>query len=285
MKNGFRHSRTLLLVLAFVFCGTVFSGAAENPYGPLFDRFSFGVGFSWVDMRTEIRLDSEILGKGTTLNFEDDLDLGSYTAVPTLAFDWQIAKRHRLGVRWQDIDRDSSSQALKEIHWGDEIIPIEAEIYLAFDVTQTFIDYTYYPWVNDRWALGFGGGVRFMKIATTLSWQENQAEAEGSTDAKGSGPLPYLYFDYRLMVADNWRFSAGLGWLYVDINDIDGGQWVGRVGIEYLLGERWAFGGSINLSKIDVDWDGLENDEGEAIYTGSIDMDINDITLFARVRF
>ena len=59
---------------------------------------------------------------------------------------------------------------MTEIEWGDETIPIDASVTLAFDITQAFIDYTYYPWVKDRWAFGFGLGLRWMDIQATLAW-------------------------------------------------------------------------------------------------------------------
>ncbi len=258
---------------------------AQSEFGPLFDKFNFKLAGSWVRMSTVVRLDSESLGEGTTLNFEDDLDLGKNETIPTLAFDWQIARKHKLGVRWQDIDRDSSAQALTEIQWGDEIIPVNADINLSFDIAQLFVDYTYYPWGDERWAFGFGGGLRVMELSTTLEYREENEEIEGSTDAKGTGPLPYLYFEYRTLFSDNWRFVTGLGWLYVEIGDIKGGQWIGRAGIEYLLGNRWSFGGALNYATIDVDWTGVETEESESLLTAAIKMDIHDFTLFARVRF
>jgi hypothetical protein len=87
------------------------------------------------------------------------------------------------------------------------------------------------------------------------------------------------------MFSDNWRFITGYGWLYIEIDDIKGGQWIGRVGIEYLLGDRWAFGGTLNAAKIDVDWKGIDNPDGESLLAAALDMDIVDVTVFARVRF
>jgi len=160
---------------------TVTPAEAQRDYQPLFDKFNFRLEGSWVGLNTEIRLDSKTLGKGTTLNFEDDLNLGSGKAMPSLAFEWQIARKHRLGVRWQDISRDSSAQALTEIQWGDETIPIDADIKLAFDNTTAFVDYTYFPWVKDRWAVGFGLGFRVMEIAATLTWDEETIGGGGDT--------------------------------------------------------------------------------------------------------
>jgi hypothetical protein len=257
---------------------------AQREFEPLFDKFNFKLEGSWVGLKTEIRLDSEVLGRGTTLNFEDDLDLDSSKTIPTLSFEWQIARKHKLGVRWQDISRDSTAQARTEIQWGDEIIPIDANITLGFDITQAFIDYAYYPWVKDRWAAGFGIGFRWMDIQATLSYQDEMNEVEGSTDVKGSAPLPYFYFEYRRLFSDHWRFIAGLGWLYIKIDDVEGGQFIGRAGIEYLAGKRWSFGAAINIAQAGVDWTAIATEEQD-ILNARIELDINDFSVFARVRF
>jgi len=259
--------------------------SAQHDSSPLFEKFNLKLEGSWVGLATEVRLDSEALGRGTTLSFEDDLELGSSKTIPTIAFEWQIARRHRLGVRWQDISRDASSQALTEIQWGDEIIPVDASIALGFDISQAFLDYTFFPWVNERWAAGFGLGIRVMEVQASLSWHGENIDDEGATDVSGTGPLPYVYFEYRRLLGDSWRLNAGLGWLHVKIDNIDGGQYIGRLGIEYLLGRSWGFGGAVNLSTIDVDWQGVETDAGDSLLTAAIDMGINDVSVFARFRF
>ncbi len=280
-------SRRNFFVIAVMLGSLILTAApaeAQRSFEPLFDKFNFKLAGSWVGLTTEIRLDSEVLGRGTTLSFEDDLGLGSDETIPTLAFEWQIARKHKLGVRWQDISRDSTAQALTEIQWGDEIIPINADITLAFDITQAFIDYAYYPWVKERWAAGFGFGLRWMDIQTTLEYQDEDNEVEGSTDVKGTAPLPYLYFEYRRLFSDNWRFITGLGWLYIEIDDIKGGQWIGRASIEYLAGKRWSFGAAINIAQASVDWTAISVEEGDLL-SAAIDLDINDFSVFVRVRF
>jgi hypothetical protein len=257
---------------------------AQREYEPLFDKFNFKLEGSWVGLTTEIRLDSAVLGEGTKLSFEDDLNLDSGKTIPTLSFQWQIAKRHKLGFRWQDISRDSSAQALTEIQWGDEMIPIDANITLGFDIEQYFVDYAYYPWVKDRWAAGFGLGLRVMDLQATLAWREENEDLEGSTDVKGTGPLPYLYFEYRRLFSENWRFTTGLGWLYIEIDDIKGGQWIGRLQIEYLTDKRWGFGAAINIAQAGVDWTAIAV-EDQDILDARIDLDINDFSVFFRVRF
>jgi hypothetical protein len=255
--------------------------SAQDIEDPLFDRFNFKLEASEVGMKTAIRLGSETLGKGTTLNFEDDLGLDDRRLIPSLSFEWQVSRKHRLAARWQDLQRGSNTQVLKEIEWGDEVIPIESNISLDFQVEQVLLDYTYYPWVNERWAGGFGFGLRWMDLLTALKVEE--IELEDQLDV--AAPLPYFNFEYRRMLGDRWRLKGGLGWFYLDLGDIAGGQWIGRLAVEYITDRRWGFGIAVNASAINVDWEGIENPDGDNELKAAIDMDINDISLYVRIRF
>ena len=132
-----RMTATAALVVLLV---STLPAAAQEIVHPLFDRFNFKLEGSAVGMATTIRLDSTTLGQGTTLNFEDDLGLDNQKLIPTLSFEWQISRKHRLAARWQDLPRGSNTQILEEIEWGDEIIPIESDVSLDFQVEQIFFD-------------------------------------------------------------------------------------------------------------------------------------------------
>ena len=267
---------TVILVVAIAV-----PAAAQGVYDPLFDRFNFKLEGSAVGLTSVIRLDSEYLGEGTELHFEDDLGLSGGEVIPSLSFEWQVGRRHRLGVRWQDIDRGSTAQALTEIHWGDEIIPIEANIGLAFDITTYAVDYTYYPWIKERWAGGFGIGFRVLDITTVLVVEEIELDEQVNVSA----PIPYINFEYRRMLGEHWRMKAGLGWLDLTIGDISGSQYIGRLAFEYITDRRWGFGAAINLSTINVDWDALAGGEDQVDLSGHVNLDINDFSLYVRIRF
>ena len=277
-------------VLGFVFVALVFAvsapAEAQRSYEPLFDKFSFKGELSWVGMSTSVGLYEDDLDLGAVLNFEDDLNLGNRETIPSLDFEWQIGKRHRLAGRWQALNRGSNAQALTEIEWGDETIPIDADITLTFDLSQFFIDYTYYPWVKERWALGFGIGLRWMDITTSLAWTlDTGVVEEGQQNADVTAPLPYLYIEYRRLLTDHWRMILGAGILDITIGDVSGSQYIGRAGFEYLLGKRWSVGGAFNLATIDVEAKDIKDDEDLLNLRMTIDMDIWDISLFGRVRF
>ena len=271
-------------VALLVSLGVVLSAlpaAAQGVNEPLFDTFNFRFEASWVQVTTTIRLDSEVLGKGTTLSFEDDLGLSDKESVPSLSFEWQVGRRHRLGVRWQDVNRDSTTQVLEEIEWGGEIIPVEADITLGFDIRTLAVDYTYYPWVKGRWAGGFGLGFRVMALKTVLT--VDNIELDEQVD--GTAPLPYVNFEYRRVFGERWRVKAQVGWLELSYGDVRGGQYIGRLAGEYITTKRWGFGAALNYSEVDVDWDAISTDEEGDILSAKIALDINDISLYVRIRF
>ena len=273
-----RRIATILALFALVLSGVP---AAAQVSEPLFDTFNFKFEASWVVTHTTIRLDSELLGEGTTLSFEDDLGLPDKEAVPSLSFEWQFGRRHRLGVRWQDVNRGSATQVLEEINWGGEIIPIEADVTLDFDIRTLAVDYTYYPWIKERWAGGFGLGFRVLDLTTVLTVEGTELEEQ----IRGTAPLPYINFEYRRIIGERWRVKAALGWLEVKIGDIKGGQYIGRLAGEYITGKRWGFGAALNYSNVDLDWDNIDDPIEEDTLRAKIDLDINDISLYVRVRW
>jgi len=273
-------------VLIALILATAAPAAAQWEFEPLLDKFNFKGELSGVVRSTQIGLYHQELEIGGKLDFEDDLNLGERQAVPSFDFEWQIAKRHRLAARWQNLDRDSNSQALTDIEWGDETIPVDSEISLAFESLQVFIDYTYYPWIKERWALGFGLGFRWLDLKTTLTWRLDSGQVvEGSQDADVAAPLPYFYGEYRRLLTDHWRMILGVGWLDVTIGDVSGGQWIGRAGFEYLLGRRWSVGGGFNFATINGSAENIEDDDGFGTLNAEVNMDIMDLSIFGRIRF
>ncbi len=272
----------VLAVLGLLAMGAA-PAEAQRDYEPLFDKFNFRFEGSFVMTNTEIRFDSKEHGLGTTLSFEDDLGLDGRTMTPSLSFDWQVGRRHRLGIRWQEVGRNSTAQALTEIEWDGVTIPIDANIDLLYDYETYAMDYTYYPWIKERWAVGFGLGLRTLSILAAITVEGELVGQSGGADF--TAPLPYINFEYRRMLGEHWRMKAGLGWLDLTIGDISGSQYIGRLAFEYITDRRWGFGAAINLSTINVDWDALAGGEDQVDLSGHVNFDINDFSLYVRIRF
>ena len=235
---------------------------AQRDFEPLFDKFNFQIEASWINISTKIRLDSEILGEGTTLNFEKPRFGGRqddpHPRLPVADRQAAPGRRPLAGHQSQLDDalwKATSSGATRSF----PSTPRSAWMSIS---TQVFRRLCLLPVGQRAWAAGFGLGFRWMDLQTTLAWEGAIVEEGGRSTAAASAPLPYLYFEYRRLFSEKWRFMTGLGWLGIKIGDIDGTQWVGHVGIEYLAGKRWGFGAGFNLATVDVDWAGIETEEG-----------------------
>ena len=251
--------------------------AQKGAYEPLFDKFNFRLEGSFVSTNTEIRFDSKEHGLGTTLSFEDDLGLDGTQMTPSLSFEWQVGRRHRLGIRWQEVGRDSSAQALTEIEWDGEIIPIDANIDLIYDYETYALDYTYYPWIKERWAAGFGVGLRTLSILAALTVEGEQVGESGG-GADFTAPLPYINFEYRRMLSAKWRMRAGLGYFYLAIGNYSGWQGIARLSVEHNTFKNVGFGAALNASNVVADADSED-------FFGRVEIGIDDISFFIRVRF
>lgn len=270
--------RRIMTIITVFFLGfaAVPALAQQAGFEPLFDKFNFRLEGSFVSTDTTIRFDSKELGIGTVLSFEDDLGLDRTKMTPSLSFEWQVGRKHRLGIRWQAVGRNASSQALTEIEWDGEIIPVDAIIDLVYNYETYALDYTYYPWVQERWAAGFGLGLRTLSILASLTVEGDLVGESGAADF--TVPLPYVNFEYRRMLSAKWRMKVGLGYFSLAIGDYSGWQGIGRLSFEHRTFKNVGFGAALNGSNVVADADSED-------FFGQIEIGINDVSLFIRVRF
>jgi hypothetical protein len=276
-RNMMAPARLLFASLALLalFPSTQASGQEYQ----LFDRFSFGIGGGWNKLGTTIRLDSTEFDRGTELDFESDTALDDSKTVPDFRFEWHPGRRHLIRFFYNSIDRDASSQALQEIHFGDLVVPVNADIRLAFDIEQYLIGYSYYPWLKDRVAVGFTTGIRVLDILTSLRIESTQIELPTLfEEADVTGPLPFIGVEVRYGISPKWRLVGGAGYLDLDLGDLGGGQTLIDLRIEHLAAKHfsWAF----ELSKSNANADA----EGED-FMGRVDLDIDRAGLFVKGRW
>ena len=88
------------------------------------------LGFFRPAIDTSIRADSETLGKGDGVDFEEDLGFKKDQDANRLSGYWRIAPRHRLQFGHFDYDRDAISTIDREIQFGDTIFRIDHYAYI-----------------------------------------------------------------------------------------------------------------------------------------------------------
>ena len=122
--NRMRAGRISISTALFaLFLTTLAAAPVSAQEYPLIDKFSHSLSGANAGLSTEIRLDSRSLGQGTSLNFEDDLGLDANKIIPQVSFQFRLGRRHVFDGAWSKADRNSTSQALDEIRFGDIVIP------------------------------------------------------------------------------------------------------------------------------------------------------------------
>ncbi len=242
----------------------------------LFDKVSVALEASYLlNLKTVVRLDSEQLGVGTTINFEGDLDLDASKTIPSLSAEWRIAKRHLIGASWFKVDRSSASQVLTGIQFGDIEIPIDQAVTLATEQEELRIWYRYYSIVTNRTAFGIGIGVRRVDYLFSIEAPVLGLREEATVDA----PLPFVGVELRQMLSRKWRFTADFGWFAVKFRTVDGSQFVRGAGLEHLSFKNASIGIHIQSSSIDASVD------DQPLFAGTADVDGTRASIFVKARW
>ncbi len=278
-----RPAKSLIAIAAIAVLagGLLAASPAQAQEYSLFDKFSIGLGVSGLSFDTAIRVDALNIG-GTEIDFEDTLGVSSDEFTPSLVFQWQPGRRHNIFGRWDAVERDGTEAVSTELRFGDLVIPVDATVTTAFDLDELLFGYNYYPWLRDRWALGFGLGFRWLDISTsteiTLLPQGTPVAVAQRETAAASAPMPFFNLDYRYGISPNWRLGANLGVFDIEIDDFNGSQTIVGAVAEHLAwkGFSWGFGGS--FSAIDVDVNSSD-------WIGSAKVDVLRFGIFGKARW
>ncbi len=238
------------------------------------DRFSINLGAFITDRDTDTRLDSDALGKGTEIDFEEDLGLDSSDTVFRLDGHYRFNERHRVNFSVFDLSRDSSATIQRDIQFGDEIFLIDTVVNSEFDITIIRLTYTYSFWQRDNGYIGVTFGVHVADSKISLA-EQNLGQSEIS---EITAPLPVLGLRGEYEITDRLTLTAVGEFFTVEFNDVDGSLVDLYVGIDYQVIEHVAVG--LGFNSVNLDVDASKND-----FSGSLDWRYQGALLFFKFDF
>lgn len=223
-------------------------------------RGGIALGVFITDRDTEGRVNSETLGLGTLIKFEDDLGLDSSGTVARLDGYYRFQPRHRIDFAVFDLSRDATATIDESIQFRDEIFDINSTISTDVDLTIYKVAYTYSLLLRNDGYLGVTGGLYTLSCEISLTESNTgQFEVEDLT-----APLPVvgLRGNYQLTSRLMLRSSAEL--FAIEYDDIDGTLVDFYIGLDYHFRDNFALGLGYNSVSLDVDADGSD-------FNGSLD--------------
>jgi len=232
------------------------------------ERVAIALGAFITDRDTEGRLDSDTLGQGTVINFEDDLGLDSSQTVVRMDGYYRFNPRHSFNFAIYDLSRDATGTIDQTIQFGDEIFDVNATISSEFDLMILKLGYSYSFLLRDSGRLAVTGGLHALSIDTALS-EPNTGQFE-SDDLTAPLPVIGLRGNYLLTPRLVLRGSGEL--FGIEFDDVDGSLFDFYIGLDYHFHDNFAVGLGYNNVSLDVDAQGSE-------FSGSLDWEYDGFLL------
>ena len=238
------------------------------------DRFSISLGAFVTDRDTDTRLDSDVLGRGTVIDFEDDLGLDSSDSVFRIDGHYRFSQKHRVNFSVFDLSRDSSATLQRDIQFGDKVFSIDTVVNLNFDLKIYKLAYTYSFMQRDNGYLGVTLGTHIADSKIGLSEQNlGQVEVRSIT-----APLPVIGLRGEYEFTDRWTFGASGEFLAFKFDNVDGSLVDLYLGIDYRITDHAAIGLGFESVYFDVD-------ATKSNFSGNLDWRYKGALLFFKVDF
>jgi len=250
-----------LLLLSLLALSLFPAGAVDddeyNARRGIRDRGNISVGGFLVSFDTLARLDSEELGQGTGLNFEQDLNLETSTTDLRLDGYIRFKRKHRLEFAYMLFNRGATVTLDEPIQFGDEIFDVDATVAGEFNTRVAKLAYKYSIVNNGKIEAGISAGLSILDLETSLAASGTVGNGGGTTGAAERAeesfiaPVPVLGAHLNVTMHPNWFFRAS--WEYFDAGaqDIDARLIDAKVTFDYYPWNHVGFGLGYNLVNID----------------------------------
>lgn len=249
--------RSAIGVLALVLAGALPARAQTNYLWP---KFSITAGSYWIEVDDTIRVDVSTQRTGSDIQLETDLGLPDSQSLTTFGFDWAFARKHSLGVRYYQYDREGSRSLDRTLTIGDTEFPVGARLDADFETTSIEAVYDY--WFVRRDTFGFGGSLGLVYLSLdaeatgTFTLGTSGATETRRASASTDLPVPMIGLSVkgtpwsRLVLHAEGRYLPS-----VEIGDINGEAAAFSIGADLYVFKALAIGASYDgrIYEVDVD--------------------------------
>ena len=240
MKRLFASSTILLLSAA-----ALAQSGDEWRDWPLGDPFTISLEAFFPNIDTTVRLDASDGTVGTTIDFEQNLNMSDTETLPALGFTWRFAKKHRLVFDYFDLSRSGSAISTSEIRFGDQVFQADLPISSYFDSRVTNVGYSYSLIFDEKKELALTAGLSIQDIQFGLTGTGNVGIVEEVSGL--TAPLPAFGISGGYAFTEKWIGRAALGLFSFDLavsdeTDISGEIVNAMIAIHHKTFENVQFG-------------------------------------------
>lgn len=216
-----------LTAAALLACGAASAASQDIPSHPaLNDRFYGGAGLFFPKTTTSAQLTSRA-GAGAFVQFEDTLGVERSKTVPAAFARWRLGERWRVEAEYFKIDRGGERVVDRDIQWGENTYPVNANVTTKFDFFDLRVSAGYSFFRTRDKELGAGLGLHVAGYDVGLT-----ANAIGTEEQDITAPLPVISLYGQFALTDRWAVSARLDRFSLSYENYDGS--LGAIGLDVL---------------------------------------------------
>jgi hypothetical protein len=219
------------------------------------DRLVISGGFFGVQASTNVVLNATST-LGTTISFEKDLNLPANSNSGFFDVAWRFAKRHRLSLNVNHINRTGAGVALtKDIVFGDQTFTAGVSAVGRLDSTFVAGVYRFALYRNSRFEIGPGFGGGLLKLTAGIDAAASLVGGGRSTSGEGTsnsitGDIG-VYGKY--WVAKRVEILGDARYIYVSPGHTQQSVTEARIGATWYFAQHWGVGAQYVYDKFRSD--------------------------------
>jgi len=242
-----------------------------HPY--LTDKWSFQLGVYYPDVSTTARLDNSATGRGTEVDFEQDLDLTDRKALGNLFASVRLGERWRIEAEYFALNRSGTRAISKTINWGNITFPVNAAVSSSFD-SDIYRLSAGYSFVKDN-QKEFGAALGLFVTDFKASLATINL---GSSASDALAPLPTVGVYGAYAFTPRWLISGRVDYFSLNYEQYDGSLTNVQAAVDYRFTRH--FGVGLGYRYVDYSLD-----SSKSSWTGNIEYKFQGPTLFGIASF
>jgi hypothetical protein len=225
-------------------------------------RFWMELGVFAPNVDSSVRMDAKATARpGTTIDFEDDLDLADRKTLPTLLIGTRFGENWRMEFEYFELKRTGGRTITEDISFGDSIFVANASLNGEFSskVYRLSGGYSFYKTPEAEI-----GGVLGLHITDFLVALSGQASVNGGAVALRSesenqlAPLPTLGVYGSYAFAPSWDIAGRADYFTVKIDEYRGRLLNLQANVRYRFNRNWAISLGYRSDDYRLDVDGTD---------------------------
>jgi outer membrane autotransporter protein len=268
-----RGAQVAFAVVALAACGLVAAQATWNVHPALQDRWSIQLGIYAPEAETNAFLNNAAGGRGTSINFEDDLNLDDRKTMPAFLASVRLGERWRVEAEYFSLHRSGSRAISRTINWGDNTYPIGTVVTSKFDSDIYRLSGGYSFIKSNQAEAGVALGAHVTDFNASLS-----ATGIGTATGDTLAPLPTIGIYGAYAFTPRWLLSGRLDYFSLNYDKYDGTLVNFNIGVDYRFTRNFGVG----VGYRHVDYDVTATDSG---FNGGINYKFSGPSLYGVVSF